>query len=404
MLKRFIRLLKTAPLLLPLLAVVDLVLLLVDRLAVLTVRSTQKPLSLVIIRLDVLGDYLMFRNYLRTIKESARYGNHSITLLGNVAVKSLAEAFDADLIDRFIWVDIYKLSTQPLYRFQVVRQLRSQGFSVAFCPSYSRVLVLDDFMAWATGADERVGCETDYINIARWEAAFGNRLYTRLIDSGPGIVFEMERDRRIVEGFLQEPVSIQPPMLDRQYAKPVPVPEHYIVLSLGAGQEFRVWPAERFANVARFILTHYATYKLVLTGAPSEKIYADSFLKAMPDTSAIVDLTGRLSIPELIYVLTKADLLIANETGIVHIAASTKTPTIVVSQGKTLMRWHPYPAEIGAHITHLYPAYIEQHRANLIAIAPEFNPESRFSITEITVDRVTDAVRFSLKQPTEKPD
>ncbi len=404
MLKRFIRLLKTSPLLIPLLALIDLVLLLVDRLAVLTVRSPEKPLSLVIIRLDVLGDYLLFRNYLCQIRQSARYGNHSITLLGNIAVKSLAENFDADLIDHFIWVDIYKLSTRPLYRFRVVRHLRSKGFAVAFCPSYSRVLVLDDFMAWATGAAERVGCQTDYINIARWEAALGNRLYTRLVDSGLGIVFEMERDRRIVEGFLHEPVAIQPPVLALEYAKPVDVPEQYIVLSLGAGQAFRVWPAERFADVARFILTHYPAYKLVLTGAPNEKIYADSFLHNMPDTFAIVDLTGQLSIPELVYVLTKAALLIANETGIVHIAASTKTPTIAISQGKTLVRWHPYPAEIGAHITHLYPTYIEQHRANLTAIAPEFNPESRFSITEITVDRVTDAVRFSLKQPTEKPD
>ena len=404
MLKRFIRLLKTSPLLVPVLALIDVCLLLVDRLAVLTARSQNNPLSLVIIRLDVLGDYLLFRNYLRQIKQSARYGNHSITLLGNVAVKSLAETFDAALIDRFIWVDIYKLSTRPLYRFRVVRRLRSEGFSVAFCPSYSRVLVLDDFMAWATGAAERVGCQTDYVNIAQWEATFGNRLFTRLIDSGPGIVFEMERDRRIVEGFLQEPVAVQLPTLALEYTQPVSVPEKYIVFSLGAGQEFRVWPAERFAEVARFILALHPTYKLVLTGAPTEKIYAESFLKTIPDTSAIVDLTGRLSIPELVYVLTNADLLIANETGIVHVAASTKTPTIVISQGKTLVRWHPYPAQIGAHITHLYPTYIEQHRADLTEIAPEFNPESRFSITEITVERVTEAVRSCINQPTEKPD
>ena len=344
-----------------------------------------------------MGDYLMFRNYLHRLKESARYKNHRLTLLGNIALKSLAATFDAHVVDQFIWVDIYKLSTRPLYRFRVVRQLRSEGFSVAFCPSYSRVLVLDDFMAWATGASERVGCETDYINIARWEAALGDRLYTRLISSGPGIVFEMERDRRIIEGFLQELTVGQLPQLDIRYAKPVVIPGKYVVLSLGAGQDFRVWPAERFAEVARFILAHFPTYKLVLTGAPNEKAYTETFMTNMPDTSGIVDLTGNLSIPELIYVLTKADLLIANETGIVHIAASTQTPTVVISQGKSLVRWHPYPAETGSHITHLYPAYIEENRADLAGIAAEFNPESRFSMSEITVERVIQSISQLLK-------
>ncbi|MCX6213638.1 glycosyltransferase family 9 protein [Spirosoma sp.] len=398
MLKRFIRLLKTSPLLLPLLASIDLVLWLVDRVAVLSVRTPEKPLSLVIIRLDVMGDYLMFRNYLRALKKSARYENHSITLFGNVAVKSLAETFDSGLIDRFVWVDIYKLSTQPLYRFKVVRQLRLQGFSVAFCPAYSRVLVLDDFMALATGASERVGCRTDYVNIAPWEAALGDRLYTRLIDSGSGIVFEMERDRRIVEGFVQEPVAVQPPLLDGHHARDVSVPDRYVVFSLGAGQEFRVWPVDRFAEVARFILVQYPAYKLVLTGAPNEKPYTESFLKHLPDASAIVDLTGSLSIPELVYVLTNADLLIANETGIAHIAASTQTPSIVISQGKSLVRWHPYPTAFGEMMTYVYPDYLEQRRANLPAIASGFNPESPLSINEITVQRVMHSVNERLRR------
>lgn len=401
MLKKLIRFLKTSPLLMPVLALVDLVLLLIDTLAILTAPSPKRPNSLVIIRLDVMGDYLMFRNYLRQIKESARYKGYRLALLGNVAVKSLAETFDADVIDQFIWVDIYKLTTRPFYRFQVIRRFRSEGFSVVFCPTYSRVLVLDDYLALASGASERVGCETDFTNSKPWEAAFGNRLYTRLISSEAGILFEMERDRRIVEGFLREPLRVQPPMINSQQAKWVAVPDRYVVLSLGAGQDFRVWPIDRFAEVARFLLAHHSTYKIVLTGAATEKIYAESFLAKLSDTSAIIDLTGSLSLPELVYVLTKADLLLANETGIAHIAAATHTPTVVISQGKSLVRWHPYPAGFGEVIAYVYPAYIEQHRPDLSAIASDFNPESRFSMSEITVDRVVKAINQKL--PLRKP-
>lgn len=392
MLKKLIRFLKTSPLMLPLLALIDLAILLIDTIARLTATAPCRSNSLLIIRLDVMGDYLLFRNYLRQIKASSRYRDHRLTLLGNIAVKSLAETFDADVVDQFIWVDIYKLTTQPLYRFRVVRQLRLSGFSVVFCPTYSRVLVLDDYLALATGATGRVGCLPDYSNIKPWEARWGNAFYTRLITSGSGITFEMERDHRIVQGFLQEEISVPVPMLDTRYAKTVDVPDRYVVCSLGAGQEFRVWPAGSFAQVARYLSDHYPLHKILLTGAPNELIYAERFLACLTNLSTVVDLTGKLSIPELVYVLSRADLLIANETGIVHIAASTQTPTLVISQGKSLVRWHPYPATIRSRITYLYPAFIEENRHRLPAIAPDFNPESPFSMQEISVARVVKAI------------
>lgn len=397
LLKNIIRLLKTSPLLIPVLAFINIVLYVVDRLAVLTAGPVPaKPNTLLIMRIDVLGDYLLFRPYLNAIRQSEKYKDYAITLCANQAIRSVAEVFDKQLIDHFIWTDIYKLSTRPLYRFRFVRSLRQQGFSVVFCPTYSRVLVLDDFLSYATGAPERSGCQTDFVNIKRWEAWFGNQLYTRLLASGEGFVFEMERNRRVVEAFLTEKVPFELPTLDAHYAKSVAVPDRYVVLSLAAGQDFKIWPAERFADVARSIRSHYSAYAIVLTGMKSEVGYAEAFKKYMPVTSDVVDLTGKLSIPELAYVVTKAALLIANETGVVHIAASTQTPAIVISQGKALVRWHPYPLPIGNYIHYLYPPFIEKNRDKLVLIAPSFNPESLCSINEISVEQVIRQVQLKL--------
>ncbi len=387
-LKNLIRLLKTSPWLVPVLAGIDLVLLLTDTLARLTTPAKRQPNTILIIKLDVLGDYLLFRNYLRVIRQSARYQNHRLVFCGNVAAKSIAEIFDSDIIEQFLWTDIYKLSTRPLYRFRFVQRLRQIGAEVVFCPTYSRVLVLDDFLAVASGARERIGCHTDFINMNRWEAWFGNRLYTRLISTKPGILFEMERNRQLVEGFLQEPVAAQPPILNPYNAKSVELPTRFIVFSLGAGQDFRIWPARRFAEVADILLAGLPNHQIVLTGAPSEKQYANDFLRYLVGLNRIMDLTGKLSLPELVFVLTRADALLTNETGIVHIAASTQTPTIVISQGKSLVRWHPYPTQFGGHIHHIYPDFIEKHRADLASIAPQFNPESSFAITDIITLRV----------------
>jgi ADP-heptose:LPS heptosyltransferase len=396
MLKRFIRLLKTSPLMVPLLVLIDLVLFLIDTVAIGVTPITKRSKSLLVIKLDMMGDYLMLRNYLRLMKKTARYRDHKLALLGNIAVKSLAEAFDADVVDQFIWVDIYKLSTHPLYRFRLVRQLRLKGYTVVLCPTYSRVLVLDDYLVRATGAVERVGCETDFINSKLWEVFFGNNLYTRLIPLEKGIIFEMDRNRQITEGFLQEPVQSQKPILNERYAKSVDVPTAYIVFSLGAGQDFRIWPAKNYVGTAEYIIAHYPAYKIILTGAPGEQTYADQFLAGISDTSSVIDLTGHLSIPELVYVLTKAKLLIANETGIAHIAAATGTQTLIISQGKSLVRWHPYPARVQTEITYLYPDFVEKNRHRLSEIAPLFNPESPYSISEISVERVIDQITEKL--------
>ncbi|MEZ0542283.1 glycosyltransferase family 9 protein [Fibrella arboris] len=398
-LKTVIRLLKTSPWLAPVLAGIDALLWLTDRLAMLLAKRTAgQSRSLVVLRFDVLGDYLAFRGYLRYLKTQSAYRTHRLTLVGNQTFRGLAHQLDADIVDEFIWVDIYKLSTNLAYRFNVVQQLRQLGAETVFCPTYSRVLVLDDFLARATNAPERIGCIGDGINLTRWEVGWGNRQYTRLLPTQAGYVFELIRNQQIISAFLQIDVPILPPHIDPRRLPAVATPVPSVVLSLGAGQAFRVWPANRFAAVVQHLHTHYPGHTILLTGAPGEDVYADALLEQLPQPDWVQNLTAKLSLLELLAILRRADLLISNETGTVHLAAALHTPTIVISQGKSLVRWHPYPATLKAPIRHIYPPYIEQHRADLTAIAAQFNPESPFAITDVSAERVIEQLDLLLAQ------
>src|ERR1700734_1406368 len=68
-------------------------------------HTTQRPLKLLILRLDDIGDYLLFRNQLRTYRASDRWKGHRITLLGNNSWRPIFEAFDSHAVDDVIWVD-----------------------------------------------------------------------------------------------------------------------------------------------------------------------------------------------------------------------------------------------------------------------------------------------------------
>ena len=397
-LKAVIRFLKTSPLMVPVLALIDFMLWSVDRLAVWSAGPVRvQANTLVVLKFDVLGDYVVLRNYLRYLKGHPYYSEYMFTLCGNPAVKTLAETFDADLIDRFIWTDIYKLSTRPLYRFRFVRQLRQQGFAVAFCPTHSRVLVLDDFLALATAAPVRVGCAGDRINITNWEAAVGNRCYTRLLPSQPGIVFELERNQQTFSALLGQPVPVLPPVFPAHTIPPASSSGPYIVLSLGAGQPFRVWPASRFADLVRYLRNAHPDYRIMLTGAPGEEPFANDLLTQLDRLANVTDLTGKLTLLQLIGLLNEAALLVANETGTVHLAAALQTPTVVVSQGKSLVRWHPYPVTVNQSVRYVYPPELEAQRPNFAAIAERFNPESPLSIQDVTTQSVINEVRLLLR-------
>jgi len=389
MLKALIRLLKTAPLLEPLLGLIDAVWWVWDRLAVWSVGPVSvKPATLVVFKFDALGDYLLFRPYLRHLKTHPPFAGYHLTLVAHEGSRTLAEAADRYMVDKFFWVNSYRLSSDPVYRFRIVRTLRKRGFAVAYGPTYSRVLVLDDYLSYATGAPRRIGVRGDRAARKAWEAWLGDQLFTDLLPSKAGILFEGERNRQTTQALLGAPVPSLAPSL---YNLPLPVvetPPRYVVLSLGAGQAFRIWPMERFAAVVSWLREHRPAYTILLTGTAEEIVYARDLLARLPDHAQILDRTGQLSLLEVLSVLRGARLLLANETGTVHLAAAVGTPALVISQGRTLVRWHPYPPGSGTRLHYVYPDFLEENRHRFTELAETFNPESRFTMADVPVERV----------------
>ena len=101
-----------------------------------------KPKSLLLIRLDAIGDYILFRNFIEELKKDKKYKHYSITLLGNTAWKSLSEELDSCFVDEFIWIDRNKFTKNIFYRFKILQKLVKNGYEVLLSPIYSRELFL----------------------------------------------------------------------------------------------------------------------------------------------------------------------------------------------------------------------------------------------------------------------
>jgi ADP-heptose:LPS heptosyltransferase len=105
----------------------------------------------------------------------------------------------------------------------------------------------------------------------------------------------------------------------------------------GASVPERRWPAERFAAVARAFADR--GLRVVLTGTSPEAGLTEQV--AREANVACVDLAGRTDLGVLAALLSEARLLVCNDTGVSHLAAALRTPSVVLSTGDNPARWAP---------------------------------------------------------------
>ena len=115
-----------------------------------------------------------------------------------------------------------------------------------------------------------------------------------------------------------------------------------VVLNPNAGQLSleRRWPAERFAALAR-ILADDEGATVAFIGSKSERSYTAGAVALAGADGAIVDLSGRLDVGALCALLERADLLVSNDSGPMHLAAGLGTPTIGLFGPETPVMYRP---------------------------------------------------------------
>jgi len=116
----------------------------------------------------------------------------------------------------------------------------------------------------------------------------------------------------------------------------------WVVFNPAASCPSKIWPAERFAELADQIQTRYAVECLVI-GTRGDRALTERMIKAAK--APIHDLSGSLSIGTLAELLSRTGLLISNDSGPVHLANAVGAPVISIfgrnQAGLSPLRWGP---------------------------------------------------------------
>lgn len=99
------------------------------------------------------------------------------------------------------------------------------------------------------------------------------------------------------------------------------------IVGLGptANWQPKIWPAERFASLFEKLPLQDAVPAVFAGPGEAEREMAAPLLAALPNA---VDLVGRLSLPEVAACLARCSLFVGNDSGLMHLAAASGTPTL----------------------------------------------------------------------------
>src|SRR5262249_46653944 len=102
-------------------------------------------------------------------------------------------------------------------------------------------------------------------------------------------------------------------------------PRPWLVLGVGSRWMTKRWPPEHFAPLAQPAHAHFGG-SFVLVGSPDDAPLARATALRLRGLKR--DLTGATSLPQLAALLEKADVMVANDTGPLHLAAALGRPVV----------------------------------------------------------------------------
>jgi ADP-heptose:LPS heptosyltransferase len=354
--------------------------------------------KVLVIRLDAIGDFVLWLDAAREIRRLYPPDRFRITLLGNRLWTPLAEKLP--WFDEVLPVERKRFKFDPAYRRRVLLALRDSGFDVAVQPTFSREFLYGDSVIRFSGARERIGSTGDCSNQVPFLKRISDRWYTRLIPASKEPLMELERNAEYLRGLGIHDFRANVPELPG-YAPLQQAPGHRdrYVLFPGVGVPNKQWPPENFARLAERI--HRATGWIgIVCSGPGEEGLGDLLVRC--SDAPLENLSGRTSLPGLVSVVAGAHLLIANDTSAIHIAAAVSTPSVCILGGGHHGRFVPYRTEVKTDrpLPVAVSYRMECFHCNWICIYHPKPAEPAPCVANISVDAAWDAVRKLLPEPT----
>lgn len=358
----------------------------------------------VLLRLDGIGDFWLWLPFVEALRQA--YPDRSFLLVANTLWADLAQA--TGLFWRVLPLQPFLLRRDRRYRKEALTLLMQHlpAAEKLWQTTYSRRIAVEDLVAWAIPAAERIVWSRD--PTAGEPLWLGNRLDRRLYStvypsSLPPLAHEWIR---YSEWLIRLKLGTLPLSLYAYLAEKFREGRNgsiYIVFIAGAQAVYRRPPVDFTARLLSQ-LHQRLQIPIYLLGSEADRPYTTQIAEQLPPF-AYKNLTGTLSLPQAVEKISGAFLVVGPETGLAHIAATSGVPTLVLAGGGHWGRFIPYSrgAPINLKVlTHTLPCFgcgwycgYQLSQTKPVPCLPHTHPEESIEAALTWVDSL-------LSQPTSR--
>jgi lipopolysaccharide heptosyltransferase II len=279
-------------------------------------KPFQQNNHILFIRLRLLGDIIFTIPSIRIFKEN--FPGIKVYYVVEEQFKEIAELIPG--IHRLIVVP-HKMGLKRMWKFR--KDIRNIGFDTVIDfhsgPKSAQ-------LTWLTGAKFRIGYKTPNRNWAY------NRLTPRKFGDTP--THSVYNQAKLLEhlgiAVTVESLPQYPAITIRETQIPNAVKEAIkkekkVVIHVGAGNPFRDWGIENFSTLISRLKEHGITVFLIGSGEEEKK--RGNYLSHSSDVD---NFTGKLSLAQLIYLISNSDVYFGADSGPLHAASLTPVPLVAL--------------------------------------------------------------------------
>jgi ADP-heptose:LPS heptosyltransferase len=332
-----------------------------------TKSSTEK--KLLIVKTDAIGDYIIFRNFLKEIRESRKYRKYKIYILGNIIWKDIFDNLDKKYIDdaKFLNLRTTKHGGNK-YRKKILSKFTGESFDTIIYSAYSRNSIMD-ILINKINAKNKIAFSGDDENMSYFEKYFTDKIYTKLIKTNKK--FEFDRNKDFFEQVLEEKINFINPKINIKKKK-----KNYFVINPGASVKFKQWLPENFAKVSDYLIEKYKS-KVYIVGSKSE-LELDNKVRNFSKHKNKIEIKSGEPLYSILTLMAESRGIICNESGAPHIAVALGKKIYCISGKLGYIRMHPYPNYKNA--IYCYPPNLDkiknfkhwyENAENLNTVTPE---------------------------------
>ncbi|PJZ55887.1 glycosyltransferase family 9 protein [Leptospira barantonii] len=273
--------------------------------------------KILLIQTAFLGDLILTTSFFREVKK--KYPNSNLTVVVNKGTESVLEANPH--IDRLIPLDKKEFKKSLWKFFSFLWNLRKERYTLCLLPHFSFRSTL---MGFASGAKVRIG----------YESAGFSFLLTKKIQRPIKGMHEVEKLFSLL--YSKEEYSNipkRPELFWREesvFRVRVLMKEHgletgnYFLLAPSSVWETKRMPASKFRSLGERLAKETGK-KVVLIGSK-----ADVDLCEEVGAGFGINLAGKTNLPELSFLVSKAALMVSNDSSPIHFASAFNIPTLAV--------------------------------------------------------------------------